>query len=42
MGLKRYKPITPGLRFNVRPDFSEITKTEPEKSLTVRLFLIRS
>jgi len=37
MGLKRYKPTTPGLRFAVRPDFSEITKTEPEKSLTVPL-----
>ncbi len=38
MGLKkRYKPITPGLRFNVRSDFSEITKPEPEKSLTAPL-----
>jgi len=33
MGLKRFKPVTPGLRHAVLPDFSEITKTEPEKSL---------
>lgn len=33
MGLKRFKPVTPGRRFMVIPDFSEITKTEPEKSL---------
>ncbi len=33
MGLKRYKPITPGLRHKVSSDFSEITKTEPTKSL---------
>jgi len=33
MGLKRYKPITPNLRHRVSPDFSEITKTEPEKTL---------
>jgi large subunit ribosomal protein L2 len=33
MGLKRYKPITPGLRHKVSSDFAEITKTEPEKSL---------
>lgn len=33
MGLRRYKPNTPGLRHKVTSDFSEITKTEPEKSL---------
>ncbi len=33
MGIKRFKPITPGLRHRVSPDFAEITKTEPEKSL---------
>jgi large subunit ribosomal protein L2 len=33
MPLKKYRPITPTLRFTVRPDYSEITKTEPEKSL---------
>jgi len=37
MGLKRFKPTTPGRRFMVIPDFSEITKTEPEKSLVVPL-----
>lgn len=35
MGLKKFKPITPGRRFMVIPDFSEITKEEPEKSLLV-------
>ncbi|MGL5722480.1 MAG: 50S ribosomal protein L2 [Brevinema sp.] len=33
MGIKRYKPTTPGLRHRVSFDYSEITKTEPEKSL---------
>ncbi len=33
MGLKKYKPITPTMRFRETPDFKEITKTEPEKSL---------
>ena len=33
MGLKRFKPTTPSRRFMIIPDFSEITKTEPEKSL---------
>ncbi len=33
MGIKRYKPITPGLRHRVSSDFAEITKTEPEKGL---------
>jgi len=37
MGLRRYKPTTPGRRFMVVPDFSEITKEEPEKSLTAPL-----
>lgn len=35
MALKRYKPITPGTRFRIGADFSEITATEPEKSLVV-------
>ncbi|HBT39633.1 MAG: 50S ribosomal protein L2 [Thermotoga sp. 50_1627] len=35
MGLKKFKPITPSRRFMVIPDFSEITKEEPEKSLLV-------
>lgn len=33
MGVKKYKPITGGLRFKVTTDFSEITKKKPEKSL---------
>jgi len=34
MALKYYKPTTPGRRFASVSDFSEITKTKPEKSLT--------
>jgi large subunit ribosomal protein L2 len=34
MATKRYSPNTPGLRFLVTPDFAEITKTTPERSLT--------
>jgi large subunit ribosomal protein L2 len=37
MGIKRYKPVTPSLRFTRLSDFSEITKSKPEKSLTVAL-----
>jgi len=37
VGIKRYKPVTPSLRFTRLPDFSEITKTKPEKSLTAGL-----
>jgi len=33
MGLKRYKPTSPGRRFQTVSDFSEITKSKPEKSL---------
>lgn len=33
MGIKRFKPTTPGLRHKVAFDYAEITKTEPEKSL---------
>ncbi len=35
MGIKRFKPYTPSRRFMTVSDFAEITKTEPEKSLTV-------
>jgi large subunit ribosomal protein L2 len=35
MGIKKFKPYTPSRRFMTVSDFSEITKTEPEKSLTV-------
>ncbi|HXF56976.1 MAG TPA: 50S ribosomal protein L2 [Actinomycetota bacterium] len=34
MAIKKIKPTTPGQRGMTVPDFSEITKTEPEKSLT--------
>ncbi len=33
MALKRYKPVTPGTRFRIGADFSEITVSKPEKSL---------
>lgn len=33
MGLKRFRPTTSSLRFTVLSDFSEITKSKPEKSL---------
>jgi len=33
MGLKKFKPYTPSRRWMSGPDFAEITKTEPEKSL---------
>ncbi len=34
MGIKKYKPTTPGLRGMTVSDFSEITKKTPEKALT--------
>ena len=37
MGVKKYKPTTPGLRWRTGSDFSEVTKAKPEKSLTVAL-----
>src|SRR6266700_2229121 len=33
MGIRNYKPTSPGRRFQSSSDFSEITKTTPEKSL---------
>ena len=33
MGIKYYKPTTAGRRFASVSDFSEITRTKPEKSL---------
>ncbi|MBN2543467.1 50S ribosomal protein L2 [bacterium] len=33
MGTKKFKPVTPILRFKVISDFSEITKSYPEKNL---------
>ncbi|MDR1966564.1 MAG: 50S ribosomal protein L2 [Synergistaceae bacterium] len=37
MGIKKYRPTTPGRRFMTSPDFSEVTKTTPERSLTESL-----
>ena len=37
MGTKVFKPRTPGLRQMTGYDFEEITKSKPEKSLTVKL-----
>src|ERR1035437_8366993 len=37
MALKKYKPTSPGRRFQSVSDFAEITKTEPEKSLLAPL-----
>ncbi|MEX2581113.1 MAG: 50S ribosomal protein L2 [Verrucomicrobiales bacterium] len=33
MGLKSYRPVTPSNRYKLLPDFEEITKDTPEKSL---------
>ena len=33
MPIRRFKPITPGRRFMASPDYREITKGKPEKSL---------
>jgi len=37
MGIKKLKPTTPGSRFRSNYTFDEVTKTKPEKSLTVAL-----
>lgn len=37
MGLKKHKPTSPAIRFMLTPDFSEITKDMPEKSLLAPL-----
>ena len=37
MGIKKYNPYTPSRRQMTGSDFSEITKTEPEKALCVSL-----
>jgi large subunit ribosomal protein L2 len=33
MAVKKIRPLTPGQRFRIAPDFSALTKTKPEKSL---------
>ena len=37
MGIKKMKPTSPGMRFASYPDFAEITKDKPEKSLVISL-----
>jgi large subunit ribosomal protein L2 len=37
MGIKKLKPTTPGSRFRSNSTFEEVTKTTPEKSLTVAI-----
>ncbi len=37
MAIKKLRPITPGQRHRLAPDFSDITKDTPEKSLTVNI-----
>lgn len=37
MALKTFRPLTPSLRYTALPDFAEITKSRPEKALTVTL-----
>jgi large subunit ribosomal protein L2 len=34
MGIKKFKPVTPGRRFMTVLTFEEITRTSPERSLT--------
>ena len=36
MGIKKYKPTSPGRRFRTVSDFAEVTKAEPEKSLIAK------
>jgi len=38
MGLKKYRPITPTLRHTVMPDYSELTRSRPVRSLTERIY----
>ncbi|MBI2123553.1 MAG: 50S ribosomal protein L2, partial [Armatimonadetes bacterium] len=33
MGLKKFKPVTPGRRFMTVTTFEDLTKKEPEKRL---------
>src|SRR6187401_2814558 len=35
MGLRKYRPLTPSLRYKLTGDFAEITAGKPEKSLVV-------
>lgn len=33
MGIRQFRPVTPGTRFRMVSDFAELTRAEPEKSL---------
>ncbi|HKI84758.1 MAG TPA: 50S ribosomal protein L2 [Candidatus Krumholzibacteria bacterium] len=37
MGIKKFKPVTPTLRYRTVSDFAEITRSKPEKSLLAPL-----
>jgi len=37
MAVKRFKPVTPGTRFRVGADYSDVTTNVPEKSLVVKI-----
>ena len=37
MGIKKFRPTTPSRRHMATPDYSEITKAKPERSLVVSL-----
>ena len=37
--MKSYRPTSAGVRFKTTPDFSEVTKSKPEKSLLANLTL---
>src|SRR5690554_5308892 len=37
MAVKRFKPVTPGTRFRVGADYSNVTTNVPEKSLVVKI-----
>lgn len=38
MGLKKFRPFTPTRRHAVLPDYSELTRSKPMKSLTERIY----
>ena len=37
MAVKRFKPVTPGTRFRVGADYSDVTTNVPEKTLVVKI-----
>jgi large subunit ribosomal protein L2 len=41
MGIRIYRPYTPGTRQRSVSDFSEVTRNEPEKSLTISLHRVK-